>query len=32
VGGMFAEARVLGAAAWCEQAIGFSAAPALSRP
>jgi Asp-tRNA(Asn)/Glu-tRNA(Gln) amidotransferase A subunit family amidase len=29
VGGVFAEARLLGAAAWCERAIGFSGAPRL---
>lgn len=29
VGGVFAEARLLGAAAWCERAIGFSSAPRL---
>ncbi len=29
VGGIFAEARLLGAAAWCEPVIGFSAAPRL---
>jgi Asp-tRNA(Asn)/Glu-tRNA(Gln) amidotransferase A subunit family amidase len=29
VGGAFAEARLLGAAGWCEEAIAFSAAPPL---
>jgi Asp-tRNA(Asn)/Glu-tRNA(Gln) amidotransferase A subunit family amidase len=29
VGGLWAEARLLGAAAWCERVIGFSAAPML---
>ena len=29
VGGLFAEARLLTAAAWCEQVIGFAAAPRL---
>jgi aspartyl-tRNA(Asn)/glutamyl-tRNA(Gln) amidotransferase subunit A len=29
VGGVFAEARLLGAAAWCERVIGFSSAPRL---
>jgi Asp-tRNA(Asn)/Glu-tRNA(Gln) amidotransferase A subunit family amidase len=29
VGGAFAEARLLGAAAWCEETIAFSAAPPL---
>lgn len=29
VGGLFTEARLLGAARWCERIIGFTAAPAL---
>jgi Asp-tRNA(Asn)/Glu-tRNA(Gln) amidotransferase A subunit family amidase len=29
VGAAFAEARLLGAAAWCERVIGFAAAPPL---
>ncbi len=29
VGGLFAEARLLGAAGWCEEILGFSAAPPL---
>jgi Asp-tRNA(Asn)/Glu-tRNA(Gln) amidotransferase A subunit family amidase len=29
VGGLFAEARLLGAARWCERIIGFSHAPSI---